>query len=108
MLENTPKNHIKRTRVKVCGITRIEDAISAVDAGADAIGFVFYEKSPRYIKKEKAAEIVEKLPPFITKVAMFVNALDGEIRSVLELVPVEILHFNGEETLEAIRSFGCT
>jgi phosphoribosylanthranilate isomerase len=106
LLENTPKNHIKRTRVKVCGITRLDDAISAVDSGADAIGFVFYEKSPRHIKREKAADIAEKLPPFVTKVALFVNASDEEIRSVLDLVPVDILQFHGDETPEKCRSFG--
>lgn len=106
MLENTPKNHIKRTRVKVCGITRIEDALSAIASGADAIGFVFYEKSPRYIKKEKAADIAERLPPFVTKVALFVNASDEEIRSVLESVPVDILQFHGDENPEQCRSYG--
>lgn len=106
MLENTPKNYIKRTRVKVCGITRIEDALSAVDSGANAIGFVFYEKSPRYIKEEKAADIAGKLPPFVTKVALFVNASEEKIRSVLESVPVDILQFHGEETPEECRSYG--
>jgi len=106
LLENIPKNHIKRTRIKVCGITRIEDALSAVDSGANAIGFVFYEKSPRYIQEEKAADIAGELPPFVTKVALFVNASEEKIRSVLESVPVDILQFHGEETPEECRSYG--
>ena len=101
----SPKNHIKRTRVKVCGITRVEDAIHAVEAGADAIGFVFFEKSPRYINQEKAAEIAKVLPPFISKVALFVNALEIEIRSVLDTVPVDLLQFHGEESPEECRSY---
>lgn len=100
------KNHIKRTRVKVCGITRVEDAINAVESGADAIGFVFFEKSPRYINKEMADEIAKVLPPFISKVALFVNASEIEIKSVLETVPVDLLQFHGEERPEECRCYG--
>lgn len=102
----SPKNHIKRTRVKVCGITRIEDAIHAVESGVDAVGFVFFEKSPRYINQGKAAEIAKVLPPFVSKVALFVNALEIEIRSVLDTVPVDLLQFHGEESPEECRSYG--
>ncbi len=77
----------------------MEDALSAAESGADAIGFVFYEKSPRYITVKKAAEIAESLPPFISRVALFVNAADEEIRTVLDTVPVDILQFHGEESL---------
>jgi len=91
--------------VKVCGITRIEDAIHAVESGADAIGFVFFEKSPRYINLEKAAEIAKILPPFVSKVALFVNALEVEIRSVLDTVPLDLLQFHGEESPEECRSY---
>lgn len=101
----TSKNRIGRTRVKVCGITRVEDAISAVESGADAIGFVFFEESPRYINQEKAAEIVKVLPPFVSKVALFVNALETEIRSVLDTVSMDLLQFHGEESPEECRRY---
>jgi phosphoribosylanthranilate isomerase len=84
----------------------VEDALNAAELGADAIGFVFYEKSPRYISVEKAAEIAESLPPFISKVALFVNATDEEIRSVLDIVPVDILQFHGEESPQTCQSYG--
>ena len=77
---------MKHTRVKVCGITRVEDALNAVESGADAICFVFYEKSPRYITVEKAVEIAKSLPPFVSIVALFVNATDEEVRSVLDKI----------------------
>jgi len=97
---------MKRTRVKVCGITRVEDALNAVESGADAIGFVFYEKSPRYITVVRAAEIAKSLPPFVSVVALFVNATDEEIRSVLDTVPVDILQFHGEESPQICKDFG--
>jgi phosphoribosylanthranilate isomerase len=97
---------MKRTRVKVCGITRVEDALNAVESGADAIGFVFYEKSPRYITVEKAVEIAKSLPPFVSIVALFVNATDEEVRSVLDTVPVDILQFHGEESPKSCKAFG--
>jgi len=106
-LANSPfKNQYKRTRVKVCGITRVEDALNAVASGADAIGLVFYEKSPRYITVEKAAEIAESLPPFISKIALFVNAADEEIRTVLDIVPVDLLQFHGEESPQTCQAYG--
>ena len=99
------KNKIERTRVKVCGITRVEDGLNAAESGADAIGFVFYDKSPRYINVKKAAKIAKSLPPFISIVALFVNATDEEIRSVLDTVPVDILQFHGEESPEACQGY---
>jgi len=100
------KNKIKRTRVKVCGITRVEDAVNAAESGADAIGLVFYDKSPRYITVKKAAEIAESLPPFVSKVALFVNASDEVIRTVLDIVPVDILQFHGEESQKICQGYG--
>lgn len=100
------KNKIKRTRVKVCGITRVEDAVNAAESGADAIGLVFYDKSPRVITVKKAAEIAESLPPFVSKVALFVNASDEVIRTVLDIVPVDILQFHGEESQKICQGYG--
>lgn len=69
-------------RVKICGITNLEDALIAIDAGADALGFVFYPESPRYVSAENAKAIIDKLPPFVEKVALFVNEMPETIRSV--------------------------
>lgn len=87
-----------RTRVKVCGITSVKDAIFAVNAGADAIGLVFYATSPRFITIEQAQQIVAAIPPFVTVVALFVNALPTEIKTVLTQVRIDIVQFHGDET----------
>jgi len=89
-----------RTRVKVCGITNIDDALAAAEAGADAIGLVFYAKSPRAVTAEQAAKIVAALPPFVTTVALFVDAPVVEVRQVLKQVPIDLLQFHGDETAE--------
>ncbi len=89
---------MKRTRVKICGITRVEDATSAVNAGADAIGLVFYAQSPRFVSIEQAQAIVAAMPPFISVVGLFVNAATGEIQSVLSKVRLDIIQFHGDET----------
>lgn len=88
----------QRTRVKICGITRIEDGLCAVDNGVDALGFVFYEPSPRNIDIDKAAEMVNALPAFITRVALFVNADPAHIERVLNAVDIDLLQFHGEES----------
>ena len=89
---------MKRTRVKICGITRVEDALSAVNAGADAIGLVFYTSSPRYVSIAQARDIVAAMPPFVSVVGLFVNASSGEIQSILSQVRLDILQFHGDET----------
>ncbi|MDY7565889.1 phosphoribosylanthranilate isomerase [Pseudomonas sp. RTC3] len=87
-------------RSKICGITRIEDALAAVDAGADAIGFVFYAKSPRAVSVEQVRAIIAALPPFITTVGLFVNISRCELTEILEIVPLDLLQFHGDETPE--------
>ncbi len=89
-----------RTRVKICGITRTEDALAAVQYGADAIGLVFYAPSPRNVSIEKAAEIVAALPPFVSVVGLFVNAMPAEIEAVLKRVHLDCLQFHGDESAE--------
>ncbi|BES71607.1 phosphoribosylanthranilate isomerase [Marinobacter nanhaiticus D15-8W] len=86
-----------RTRVKICGITRLEDALQAVEAGADAIGFVFYPPSPRAVDIETAAGIVRSLPPFVETVGLFVNPDPELVRTVIEKVGVSLLQFHGDE-----------
>ena len=85
------------TRIKVCGITSVDDARAAVEAGADAIGLVFYEKSPRYVTVEQARQIARTVPPFVTVVGLFVNASDEYMQEVLAQVPLTLLQFHGDE-----------
>ena len=85
-------------RSKICGITRIEDALAAVEAGADAIGLVFYAKSPRAVNVQQARAIIAALPPFVTTVGLFVNASRCELGEILDAVPLDLLQFHGDET----------
>ena len=85
-------------RSKICGITRMEDALAAVEAGADAIGFVFYAKSPRVVTVQQARAIIAGLPPFVTTVGLFVNASACELNETLDAVPLDLLQFHGDET----------
>ena len=87
-------------RSKICGITRIEDALAAVEAGADAIGFVFYAKSPRAVDVRQARAIIAELPPFVTTVGLFVDASRCELNEILEVVPLDLLQFHGDEAPE--------
>lgn len=87
-----------RTRVKVCGITLVEDALAAVKHGCDAIGLVFYEKSPRHVHVRRAAEIAAALPPFVCTVGLFVDAAEAEVRAVLKAVRLDVLQFHGNES----------
>jgi phosphoribosylanthranilate isomerase len=85
-------------RSKICGITRIEDALSAVEAGADAIGLVFYAKSPRAVTVQQARAIIAAMPPFVTTVGLFVDASRGELDEILDAVPLDLLQFHGDES----------
>ena len=85
-------------RVKICGITRMEDALSAADAGVSAVGFIFVPSSPRVIAPETARTIIRSLPPFVTPVGVFVNASRGEILKTLETTGIQCLQLHGEET----------
>ncbi|MFA7097578.1 MAG: phosphoribosylanthranilate isomerase [Gammaproteobacteria bacterium] len=95
-----------RTRVKICGITRPEDALAAARAGADAIGLVFYPPSPRAVTRERAREIVQVLPPFVSVVGLFVNAQPAEVRAALAALPIDLLQFHGDEAPEECRIYG--
>ena len=92
-------------RVKICGITRIEDGLAAASAGADAIGLVFYEPSPRYVTVARAAAICASLPPFVTTVGLFVNASQAAIDHVLAQVPLDLLQFHGDESAQFCTRF---
>lgn len=89
---------MSNVRSKICGITRIEDALAAAEAGADAIGFVFYAKSPRAVDVRQARAIIAEVPPFVTTVGLFVNASRCELNEILEVVPLDLLQFHGDET----------
>ena len=93
------------TAVKICGITRPEDALAAARAGAHAIGLVFYAKSPRHVTPARAAEIIRVLPPFVTTVGLFVDATAEGVRAALAEAPVGLLQFHGDETPEFCRQF---
>ena len=88
-------------RTKICGITSYEDAMDAIDAGADALGFLFYSKSPRYITLEDAREIIKKLPPFVEKVALFVNEDASYINNAMQKSGATLaqIHFDADDTL---------
>lgn len=92
-------------RSKICGITRIEDALAAVAAGADAIGLVFYAKSPRAVSVQQARAIIAALPPFVTTVGLFVDASRCELGEILDAVPLDLLQFHGDETPSACDGF---
>jgi len=93
------------TTVKICGITRADDALAAVRLGARALGFVFYASSPRHVTRPHAAEIIRALPPFVSAVGLFVNPEAGEVERVLAQVPLDLLQFHGEETPEFCARF---
>ncbi len=87
-----------RTRIKICGLTREADVDAAVEAGADALGFVLYPRSPRHVSIERATELAQRLPPFVTPVALFVNADAAQIAAAVQAIPDLLLQFHGDET----------
>jgi phosphoribosylanthranilate isomerase len=95
-----------RTRIKICGITRPEDAVTAARLGADAIGLVFYTPSPRAVTLLQARAIAAVLPPFVSIVALFVDADARAVRAALESLPIGLLQFHGDEPPEACRAYG--
>ncbi len=96
----------RRTGIKICGITRRSDAMAAANLGADAIGLVFYPPSPRAVSIEQAGEIICDLPPFLSLVALFVDAEPAYIRQVLEAIPIHLLQFHGDEEPAACEGWG--
>ena len=95
-----------RTRIKICGITRLCDLELAVASGADALGFVFYPPSPRYIEAKAAALLSRRVPPFVVRVGLFVNADVEFVKSVMSDVPLDLLQFHGEESADYCAQFG--
>ena len=96
----------KRTRVKICGITRTKDARAVVDSGADALGLVFYPDSPRYVSIDQAREIAAAVAPFVTLTGLFVNAEPDAVSAVLDAVPLGLLQFHGTESNAQCNGFG--
>lgn len=87
-----------RTRIKICGLTREQDVDAAVEAGADAVGFVLYAKSPRFVTAGRAAELARRLPPFVTPVLLFVNEEPSAVRAATDALPHALLQFHGDES----------
>jgi len=94
------------TRIKICGLTRSEDVEVVADAGADAVGFVFYPASPRYVTPARAAELARSLPPFVSVVGLFVNADADTVWQTLASAPIHLLQFHGDEDDAYCRQFG--
>jgi phosphoribosylanthranilate isomerase len=97
---------MRRTRIKICGITRREDAVAAVACGADALGLNCYERSPRFVEPGRLGELVRGLPPFVTPVLLFVNASPDRVRACLAEVPQAVLQFHGDEVAADCDRFG--
>lgn len=96
----------QRTRIKICGLTREEDVDAAVEAGADAIGLVFYARSPRHVPLARARALARRLPPFVVPVGLFVNATAAEIAAACEAIPGLLLQFHGDEAPEDCAAAG--
>jgi len=92
-------------KVKICGITNLEDALAAIELGAQAVGFVFYKKSPRYVSEDKAIQIIYNLPKRIKKVGVFVNEKEENIKKIAEFLKLDMLQFHGNESIEFCQHF---
>ena len=100
------EQRLTRTRIKICGVTRAQDLDAAVSAGVDAVGFVFYPKSPRLVSAKQARELAARLPPFVTAVGLFVNAQASEVRRISSLAGLQLLQFHGDEPPDFCAAFG--
>ena len=100
----TPPQSCPRTRIKICGLTREEDVDAVAAAGVDAVGFVLYPSSARYVTAERATAQARRLPPFVTPVLLFVNASTADIKAACTLIPGALVQFHGDETPEACRA----
>ena len=94
-----------RTRIKICGITRRVDLLAAISAGADALGFVFYPPSPRYVTPQRAAELATRIPPFVEVVGLFVNEAPEVVQAACTVLPISLLQFHGDEDATYCRQF---
>ena len=106
MVEGTAGAHRTRTRIKICGFTREADVDAAVAAGADALGFMLYEKSPRHVTLNRAVALIRRLPPFVTPVLLFVNAAPRALAQATQALPQALLQFHGDETPAQCRAPG--
>jgi len=104
-LANKDREAIVYTRVKICGLTRVTDALAACDSGVDSIGLVFYPPSSRNVSIEQAAEIIASVPPFVTITGLFLNAEKNRIDEILKELPLSMLQFHGTESADFCRSF---
>lgn len=94
------------TRIKICGITRAQDAVTAAELGAHAVGLMFYEDSPRFVSVDQANKVIGVLPPFVTRVGVFVNPVEQQVHSILGALRIDLLQFHGDETPQFCARFG--